>query len=54
MQIHQIYLMDLPFIPLYFPLDVSIARKGIHNYRPSPFAGETINIWEWWCDNGKC
>ena len=53
-QIHQIYLTDFPFIPLYFPLDVSIARQGTHNYQPSPFSGETDNIWQWWCDNGKC
>jgi peptide/nickel transport system substrate-binding protein len=53
-QIHQIYLTDFPFITLYFPLDVAVVRKGTHNYRPSPFTGETVNIWEWWCDNGKC
>jgi peptide/nickel transport system substrate-binding protein len=53
-QIHQIYLTDFPFIPLYFPLDVSIARQGTHNYQPSPFTGETDNIWQWWCDHGKC
>jgi peptide/nickel transport system substrate-binding protein len=53
-QIHQIYLTDFPFIALYFPLDVAIVRKGTHNYQPSPVAGETVNIWEWWCDNGKC
>jgi peptide/nickel transport system substrate-binding protein len=53
-QIHQIYLTDFPFIPLYFPLDVSVARQGTHNYQPSPLTGETVNIWEWWCDNGKC
>jgi peptide/nickel transport system substrate-binding protein len=53
-QIHQIYLTDFPFIPLYFPLDVAVVRKGTHNYLPSPITGETINIWEWWCDGGKC
>jgi peptide/nickel transport system substrate-binding protein len=53
-QIYQIYLTDFPFIPLYFPLDVAVVRKGTHNYQPSPFTGETINIWEWWCDGGKC
>jgi peptide/nickel transport system substrate-binding protein len=53
-QIHHIYLADFPFIPLYFPLDVAVVRKGMHNYQPSPFIGETVNIWEWWCDNGKC
>ena len=53
-QIHQIYLTDFPFITLYFPLNAAVVRKGTHNYQPSPFAGETINIWEWWCDKGKC
>jgi peptide/nickel transport system substrate-binding protein len=53
-QIHHIYLADFPFIPLYFPLDVAVVRKGMHNYQPSPFIGETVNIWEWWCDNGRC
>ena len=53
-QIHHIYLTDFPFIALYFPLDVAVVRKGTHNYQPSPAAGETINIWEWWCDGGKC
>ena len=53
-QIHHIYLTDFPFISLYFPLDVAVVRKGTHNYQPSPFTGETVNIWQWWCDNGKC
>jgi peptide/nickel transport system substrate-binding protein len=53
-QIHQIYLKELPFITLYSPMDLSIVRKGTHNYQPSPFAADTVNIWEWWCDNGKC
>ena len=53
-QIHHIYLTDFPFITLYFPLDVAVVRKGTHNYQPSPFTGETVNIWEWWCDGGKC
>jgi peptide/nickel transport system substrate-binding protein len=54
-QIHQIYLTEFPFIVLYSLNDFSIVRKGTHNYQPGPFgAGETINIWEWWCDHGKC
>jgi peptide/nickel transport system substrate-binding protein len=53
-QIHQIYLTDFPFITLFSPNDLAIVRKGTHNYQPSPIEGETINIWEWWCDNGKC
>jgi peptide/nickel transport system substrate-binding protein len=55
-QIHQIYLADFPFIVLYGTSNFGLARKGTHNYSPGPFLaeGETINIWEWWCDNGKC
>ena len=53
-QIHQIYLKELPFITLYSPTNLSMVRKGTHNYQPSPFAADTVNIWEWWCDNGKC
>jgi peptide/nickel transport system substrate-binding protein len=53
-QIHLIYLKELPFITLYSPTDLSIVRKGTHNYLPSTIAADTINIWEWWCDNGKC
>ncbi len=53
-QIHHIYLTDIPFITLYFPLDGAVVRKGTHNYQPSPVTGETVNIWEWWCDKGKC
>ncbi len=53
-RIHQIYLTEFPFITLYSPIDLSIVRKGMHNYLPSTIAGDTVNIWEWWCDNGKC
>jgi peptide/nickel transport system substrate-binding protein len=53
-QIHEIYLTEFPFIVLYSTTDPSIVRKGAHNYQPSPIIGETINIWEWWCDHGKC
>jgi peptide/nickel transport system substrate-binding protein len=55
-QIHGIYLTDLPFITLYSVTDPSIVRKGTHNFRPSPLigVGEWVNIWEWWCDGGKC
>ena len=53
-QIHQLYLTQFPLIVLYSPTDLSIVRKGTHNYLPSPFQGETTNIWEWWCDKGKC
>jgi peptide/nickel transport system substrate-binding protein len=53
-QIHNIYLTDFPFIALYFRLNVAVVRKGTHNFQPSPITGETVNIWEWWCDGGKC
>jgi ABC-type transport system substrate-binding protein len=50
---YDIYLTRLPFIVLYSTMDTSVVRKGTHNYQLSPFSGET-NIWEWWCDKGKC
>jgi peptide/nickel transport system substrate-binding protein len=55
-QIHQIYLTQFPFIPLLSPSSFAIVHKGTHNYSLSPLvsAGETVNIWEWWCNNGKC
>ena len=53
-QIHQIYLTEFPFIVLFSPPDISIVRKGTHNYQPSAIEGGTVNIWEWWCDKGKC
>jgi peptide/nickel transport system substrate-binding protein len=54
-QIHQIYLTDFPFITLFSQTIIAIVRKGTHNYQLSPFVGDsTVNIWEWWCDNGKC
>ena len=53
-QIHQLYLTEFPFITLYSPAENWMVRKGTHNYQPSPLAGDTVNIWEWWCDKGKC
>jgi len=53
-QIHQIYLTQFPLIVLYSPTGLSMVRKGTHNYLPSPLAADTINIWQWWCDHGKC
>jgi len=53
-QIHDIYITELPFIVLYSPIEPAIVHKGTHNYQPSPFNGRFINIWEWWCDHGKC
>jgi len=45
---HEIYLTDFPFIVPFGEPDLAIARKGTHNYSPSPSAGDTVNIWEWW------
>jgi peptide/nickel transport system substrate-binding protein len=54
-QIHQIELTDFPFIVLYSPPDMAMAKTVTHNYVPGPMgAQETVNIWTWWCDNGKC
>ena len=53
-QIHGIYLRELPFITLYGQTVLSIVRKGTHNYQISPLAADFVNIWQWWCDNGKC
>ncbi len=53
-QIHEIYLTDFPFIVLLGTTDIAMVCKGTHNYLPSSTAGDTVNIWEWWCDNGKC
>ncbi len=52
-QIHEIYLMQFPFIILYSLPHLYIVRKGTHNYLPSDHIAN-INIWEWWCDGGKC
>jgi peptide/nickel transport system substrate-binding protein len=53
-QLHQVYLAQLPFITLYSPTLLSIVRKGTHNYLPGPFIQDNVNMWEWWCGNGKC
>jgi peptide/nickel transport system substrate-binding protein len=54
-QIHQIELTDFPFIVLYAPYDIAMVKNTTHNYSPAPTgASETINIWQWWCTNGKC
>ena len=54
-QIHQLYLTQFPFITLYSTIEPGLAHEGTHNYQLGPFGPlETINIWEWWCDNGKC
>ncbi|HEU0003555.1 MAG TPA: peptide ABC transporter substrate-binding protein, partial [Ktedonobacteraceae bacterium] len=54
-QIHLIYLKDFPMVVLYGSKELYLVRRGTHNFRPSPTgAYVTDNIWEWWCDNGKC
>jgi peptide/nickel transport system substrate-binding protein len=54
-QIHVFYLTQFPFITLYSLLgSFAMVHKGTHNYEISPFFDEFNNIWEWWCDNGKC
>ncbi len=53
-QIHQIYLTDFPFITLFGAPNIAMLRKGTHNYQISDVEGGTVNIAEWWCDNGKC
>lgn len=54
-QLHSIYLTDYPFITEYEPHDEAIYKNVVHNYTPGPMgASETVNIWTWWCTNGKC
>jgi peptide/nickel transport system substrate-binding protein len=53
-QIHQIYLTDFPFIVLYSPPQIALVRKGTHNYQLSPLGIQDPNVWQWWCDGGKC
>ena len=54
-QEHQILLTQFPYIFLYSPTDPGIAKKTTHNYLPGPEgAQESVNIWKWWCDGGKC
>jgi ABC-type transport system substrate-binding protein len=54
-KLHEIYLTDFPFVILYSPADIAVAKKTVHNYLPGPMgASETVNIWEWWCTGGKC
>jgi peptide/nickel transport system substrate-binding protein len=53
-QIHQLYLTDFPFIVLYSPPRIALVRKDTHNYQLSPLGIEDVNVWQWWCDRGKC
>jgi peptide/nickel transport system substrate-binding protein len=54
-QIHYIYLTQFPMIVLFGRKDVYVVHTGTHNFQPEPWGGlDTNNIWEWWCDGGKC
>ncbi|MBE3557848.1 MAG: peptide ABC transporter substrate-binding protein [Ktedonobacteraceae bacterium] len=54
-QIHQLILTDYPVASMFSPNDLSVHKKGTHNYKPGPFGGsELVNVWDWWCDGGKC
>lgn len=54
-QLHALLLTEYPIVSMFSPSDISIHKQGSHNYKPGPFAAsETVNIWDWWCDNGKC
>lgn len=54
-KLHAIYLTDFPFITEYAPINASIVKNTAHNYAPGPMgAQETVNVWNWWCDGGKC
>jgi peptide/nickel transport system substrate-binding protein len=54
-QIHELELTQFPFVILYSPADLGIAKSTAHNYAPGPMgASETVNVWDWWCTNGTC
>jgi peptide/nickel transport system substrate-binding protein len=53
-QIHLIYYTDIPVIFLFDEVDLYMARKGTHNFQPSPEFITDENIAQWWCDGGKC
>ncbi len=54
-QIHQLELTEFPFVILYSPLDLAVAKTTAHNYGPGPEgASETIGVQNWWCEGGKC
>ncbi|GAC1462111.1 MAG: hypothetical protein PVS3B3_17470 [Ktedonobacteraceae bacterium] len=52
-QIHRMYLTQFPFVVLANPFLTVLSKKGMHNFQPGPFYANT-NMWEWWCDQGKC
>lgn len=54
-QIHQLELTEVPFVVLYSPTDLGIAKATAHNYAPGPEgASESVNVWDWWCTGGTC
>jgi peptide/nickel transport system substrate-binding protein len=53
--INQLEVTDFPFVLEFSAPDVATHAKGTNNYAPSAIGiGETINIWEWWCNGGVC
>jgi peptide/nickel transport system substrate-binding protein len=53
--INQLEVTDVPFIVEFSAPDLGIHKNGTHNFVPSALgSGSTINIWQWWCDNGTC
>jgi peptide/nickel transport system substrate-binding protein len=54
-QLHQKMIDDAVIASMFALVDLAVHKKGTNNYKPSPFGpSETINVWEWWCDGGKC
>jgi len=54
-QIHQIYLTEFPFVTLYAPVDIAVAKNSTHNYEiGSMGASESVNVMNWWCTGGTC
>jgi len=51
--IHTALAQDLPVVYLYSYPDLAVYKNTVHNYNTAS-TGETWNIWEWWCTNGKC
>lgn len=44
----RIALTDLPFLPLYWDVDVVVALERVRNIpRPSSYGGDTWNLWQW-------
>jgi peptide/nickel transport system substrate-binding protein len=51
--IHTQLSQDVPVVYLYSYPDLAVYKNTVHNYNTAP-TGETWNIWDWWCSNGKC